>query len=92
MGSVLLGETVEKTFQIENVSSFPIKFNLKRQLSGVNNFNGSKAFYCIPQEGTIESQKSVQVTVSFMPDTLSEKFFEVIEVDVPNQLSTNSFF
>ena len=34
-GNVLVGETVEKTFKIKNISSFAVKFNLKSECNGV---------------------------------------------------------
>ena len=36
-GNVLVGEQAEKTFQIQNVSSFPVNFNLESQVHGVEN-------------------------------------------------------
>lgn len=35
--NVLVGETAEKTFQIQNVSSFPVNFNLESLVHGVDN-------------------------------------------------------
>ena len=35
--NILVGETMERSFVIKNVSSFPVNFELVSQVSGVNN-------------------------------------------------------
>jgi len=44
----LVGETVEKTFEIKNISSFPVKFNLHSQVQGVENMCKRKPYLFVP--------------------------------------------
>jgi len=48
-GNVLVNETSEKTFMIQNVSSFPVNFNLESLVSGVTNHRKQVPFVFIPK-------------------------------------------
>lgn len=37
--NVLIGEIAERSFEISNVSSFPVTFNLSSQVAGVTNLS-----------------------------------------------------
>lgn len=52
-GNVLINENVEKTFKIENISSFPVKFELKSEASGVGNKKKTVPFMLVPSTATI---------------------------------------
>ena len=47
-GNILQGETTEKTFTIENVSSFPVNFNLESLVKGVDNQQKQVPYILIP--------------------------------------------
>jgi len=51
--NVLVGETGEKSFEISNVSSFPVNFTLQSEAQGVDNLSKQRPFLLIPSEGTI---------------------------------------
>lgn len=51
--NVLVGETAEKTFKIQNVSSFPVNFNLESLVRGVDNVKKQLPFVLVPKQGTI---------------------------------------
>lgn len=84
IGGVTLGESCEKTIKVENISHFAIKFKITSNAHGIYNSNGSKVFSFIPSEASIDALKSVDIKVIFKPDRISEKFFELITIDVPN--------
>jgi hypothetical protein len=50
-GNVLASEQVVKTFNIKNVSGFPVKFELNSKLAGVENHSLLKPFTLIPAHG-----------------------------------------
>lgn len=80
VGSILLGEYVEKTFTIENLSNFQLSFKLVSKAKGMQNKNGSQAFSFIPSEGKIPAHKTLDVKVIFRPDRVSENFYEVVRI------------
>ena len=84
IGGIVLGESCEKIIKIENISNFAIKFKVVSNCHGIYNLNGSKVFSYIPSEAQIEALKSIEVKLIFKPDRVSEKFFELITIDVPN--------
>lgn len=61
----LVGETVERTFTISNISSFPVNFNLDSQVSGVENISKQKPFLFMPSFGTIAAQSKYEVKILF---------------------------
>lgn len=85
VGGVLLGEYVEKTFQIQNVSNFPIKFQLVSKAKGTQNLNGTQVFSFIPSEAIIPARQEMNVKLIFKPDRISDRLYELISIDVPNQ-------
>ena len=46
--NVVLGETTEKTFDITNISSFPVNFNFVNLAQGVENISKQCPFLLIP--------------------------------------------
>ena len=46
--NVLVNETVEKVFQITNVSSFPVNFELASKVAGVDNLSKQRPFLLVP--------------------------------------------
>jgi len=91
-GGVLLGEYVEKTFTIQNLSNFQLSFKLVSKAKGVQNKQGSQVFSYIPSEGKIQAHKTLDVKVIFRPDRVSENFYEVVTIDVPHQKDEKSLF
>ena len=47
-GNVFVGETSEKTFSIQNVSSFPVNFNLESLVKGVENDKKQVPYVLVP--------------------------------------------
>ena len=64
-GNVLVGETAEKTFSIQNVSSFPVNFNLESLVRGVENHRKQVPFVLVPKQGTIPANESYEVKIIF---------------------------
>ena len=44
-------------------------------------------FSVIPSEGMVEGNSSIKVKLIFAPDRPNENFFEVLTLDVPNQIN-----
>jgi len=80
MGGVLLGEYVEKSFTIQNLSNFQLSFKLISKAKGIQNKLGSQVFSFIPSEGKIQAHKELEVKVVFRPDRVSESFYEVVRL------------
>ena len=91
-GNCILGEYVEKTFEIKNVSSFPVHFKLISQVSGVENRKKSLPFTMVPNEGTIGAKATYEVKIIFQPDFISNDFFDVLLIDIPNQIKPKSIY
>ena len=71
-GPVLLGDFVEKTFTITNISNFENKFTLETLAKGIQNRSGDRAFTFMPQTGTIPALEKQVVTMRFQPTRVSE--------------------
>ena len=91
-GNVYNGEIAEKTFEIQNVSSFPVNFNLESQVSGVQNDRKQLPFVLIPKQGTIAAHESYEVKIIFQPDHVSNDFFDVLLIDIPNQINAKKIY
>ena len=91
-GNVLVGEAFEKTFTIKNISSFPVNFNLLSQVSGVENIKKKLPFILIPSQGTIMANADYEVKIVFQPDNVNNQFFDVLLIDIPNQINAKSVY
>jgi hypothetical protein len=85
-GNLLVGETVEKTFKIKNISSFSVKFNLVTEAYGVTNKKKEVPFLLVPSTATIGAKETYEVKIVFQPDYVNNNFFEVLLIDIPNQI------
>ncbi|CAG9327365.1 unnamed protein product [Blepharisma stoltei] len=92
MGNAIPGDFVEKAFTLKNIVSFPFEFMLKKRMVGVQNYNSLVNFTFIPQYGRIEPGSSLQVKVKFNPDHSSERYYEHILIDVPNQIDPKEIY
>jgi hypothetical protein len=92
MGNTVVGDTIEKTVMLKNLVTFPFEYSLKKRAKGVQNFNGLVNFTYIPQEAKIEPGKDLQVKIRFNPDHYSERYFEHVLIDVPNQIDPKEMF
>lgn len=90
--NLLVGESSSKEFEIKNVSSFPVKFRLVRKAFGIKNIKGTSVFTFIPSEGTVEGNSTLKVKIIFNPDRANENFFEVLTLDVPNQINEKRIY
>lgn len=91
-GNILVGEAFEKTFTIKNISSFPVNFNLLSQVSGVENIKKKLPFILIPSQGTIMANADYEVKIVFQPDNVNNQFFDVLLIDIPNQINAKSVY
>ena len=91
-GNVLVGETSEKTFSIQNVSSFPVNFNLESLVRGVENHRKQVPYVLVPKQGTIPANESYEVKIIFQPDHVSNDFFDVLLIDIPNQINAKKIY
>ena len=64
-GNAIVGETIEKTFQVENISSFPVNFNLESLVRGVENNSRKVPFNIVPRTATIPANGTYEVKIIF---------------------------
>lgn len=91
-GNIIANEQQVKTFNVRNVSGFPVKFELNSKISGVENHSLLTPFTLIPAHGQIEAMKEYEVKIIFQPDHESDHFFNILLVDVPNQKEEKEIF
>ena len=92
MGNTIVADTIEKTITLKNLVTFPFEFNFKKHAKGVQNINGLVNFTYIPQEAKIEPGKDLQIKIRFNPDHYSERYFEHVLIDVPNQIEPKELY
>ena len=51
-----------------------------------------KVFSFIPSQGVVAARESITVKLIFKPDRISDKFFELISIEVPNQKDEKRLF
>ena len=90
--NILVGETAEKSFAIKNVSSFPVNFHLVSQVAGVDNISKEKPFLLVPSGGTIPAHSDYTVKIIFQPDHESNNYFDVMLIDIPNQVNAKKMY
>ena len=91
-GNILVNENFEKTFNITNVSGFPVNFKLVSEAAGVDNLSKKRPFLMIPSEGTIEAKKTYTVKINFQPDHESNEYFDVLLIDITNQVNPKKVY
>lgn len=90
--NLLVGEQSSKEFEIKNISGFPVKFSLIKKFQGCQNKKGLSVFSVIPSEGIVNGNSTMKVKIIFAPDRPNENFFEVLTLDVPNQINEKKIF
>lgn len=90
--NVLVGETLDKTFIITNISNFPVNFNLGTIVNGVENMQKSRPFLFVPSSGTIPANDKYQVKIIFQPDHESNNYFDMMLIDIPNQIKAKKIY
>lgn len=90
--NVLVNETAEKTFKITNVSRFPVNFKLVSEANGVDNLSKKRPFLLVPSEGTIKAMATYEVKITFQPDHDSNNYFDVLLIDIPNQVNAKKVY
>lgn len=91
-GNVMQNEYVEKSFTLKNLSSFPVTFSLVTQVAGVLNKSKLTPFTLVPGTATIKAGGDYQVKVLFQPDHVANHYFDVLLIDIPNQIKPKSVF
>jgi len=91
-GNIIVGETYEKSFKIKNISSFAVKFQLMSQVFGIENRKKQVPFLMIPQTATIPARETYEVKIIFQPDFASNHFFDMLLIDIPNQIKPKSVY
>ena len=91
-GNVMQNEYVEKGFTIKNISTFPVTFNLATQVHGVDNKSHLAPFTLVPATATIKPGADYPVKIIFQPDHASNHYFDVLLVDIPNQIKPKQVF
>ena len=90
MGNSVMGNTIEKTFDIISKSNFKISYEIKSIKTGKKNKTGLQPFCYVPYTGDIEPNGKVTITVTFNGDHQDfENYFDFILIDVPNQKVEN---
>ena len=90
--NLLVNEQAEKEFVIKNVSSFPVKFSLIKKAEGIVNKKGLSNFTFIPSEGIVPSSSSLKVKIIFNPDRVSNHYFQILKLEVPNQVKEQMIY
>jgi len=49
-------------------------------------------FSVIPSEGTVNGNSSIKVKIIFSPDRPNENFYEILTLDVPNQINEKRIY
>jgi len=91
-GYVVVENTLEKSFFLQNASSFPFTFTLIKRSSGTRNYSGLYNFVYIPHEKTLNPAEECEVKVRFSPDHVSEAYFEHLLIEVPNQIEPKEIY
>jgi hypothetical protein len=91
-GNVMQNEFIEKGFTIKNISSFSVTFNLASQVQGVDNKSHMAPFTLVPATATIKPGADYPVKIIYQPDHPSNHYFNVILVDIPNQIKPKQVF
>jgi hypothetical protein len=91
-GYIVVENTLEKSFFLQNASSFPFTFTLIKRSSGTRNYNGLYNFVYIPHEKTLNPAEECEVKVRFNPDHVSECYFEHLLIEVPNQIEPKEIY
>lgn len=93
MGNTVIGNSIDKTFEIMNRSNFNVDFEIKILKTGKKNKNGYKPFTFIPYKGELKANSKVPIKVTFFGDHQDFlNFYEFILIDVPNQKRPNYVF
>ena len=90
--NVLVGETAEKSFESSNDASFAAKFTLQSEAAGVDNLSKKRPFLLIPSEGMIAAKATYVVNISYQPDHDSDNYFDVLLIDIPNQINAKKVY
>ena len=90
MGNSVMGNTIEKSFDIISKSNFKISYEIKSIKTGKKNKTGLQPFCYIPYKGDIEPNGKITINVTFNGDHQDfENYFDFILIDVPNQKVEN---
>jgi hypothetical protein len=89
--NILVNECVEKEFVIKNVSNFPVKYSFDKKIEGVVNKKGLSNF-TIPSGGIIPALSSETIKVIFNPDRVSNDYFQILKLNVPNQVKEQMIY
>lgn len=46
----------------------------------------------MPKQGTIPAQESYEIKIIFQPDNISNDFFDVLLIDIPNQINAKKIY
>lgn len=92
IGSCLNGEIIEKSFKVKNASNFALDFKLSTLATGLRNHSGLEAFMYFPAEGKIPAFGETIIKVKFNPERVSESYYNLVMIDVPNQKHINKIY
>jgi hypothetical protein len=90
LGNTCCHNTIEKSFEIYNRSSFNVNYEIKVLKSGKKNKNGLRPFCYIPYKNEIPAHSKINVKLTFTGDHQDfQNYYELILIDVPNQKKPN---
>jgi hypothetical protein len=93
LGNSVANNTLEKTFEITNLSAFTVNYEIKILKTGKKNKTGAKSFCFSPYKGEIGANSKVFIKVAFFGDHQDfENFYQLVLIDVPNQKKPNYIF
>ena len=89
LGDVLVGDEAEAVVEVVNTSQFALTFALRPDGRGHGNRGALPPFDAAPCEARIAEGGSQLITARFTPDHAGDSFFELLEIEVPNQREAN---
>ena len=89
LGDVLVGDEAEAVVEVVNTSQFALTFALRPEGRGHGNRGALPPFDAAPCEARIAEGGSQLITARFTPDHAGDSFFELLEIEVPNQREAN---
>ena len=92
LGGILAEESIERSFRFKNNTEFSVKFSLEIVKMGLLNKDQMNAITFTPQEGSIEANKEVEIRARFKPDRVSQLYYNLLKINVPEQKNPKSIY
>lgn len=92
MGGVIVGEKIEKSITLKNLSTFRLTYTMTSMFSGCQNLGGQLPITFWPNSGALEALEERPIKILFKPQRVSSGYFEIAKIDIPNQKRENILY